>query len=77
MPRLPDFLFVASLAAACGDDGEDEDAVNVFRVEDLEILSVTVAGDEATVMITYGGSHRGRGTVLLKREDGRWLIGAR
>ncbi len=42
-----------------------------FRLDNLEILSVTVAGDEGTVMIT---SDEGSATVLLKREDGRWLI---
>ncbi len=45
-----------------------------FRVENLEFLSVMVAGDEATVVITHGGSHQGTDTALLKREDGRWLV---
>ena len=42
-----------------------------FRLENLEILSVTVAGDEATVLTT---DTAGQQTVLLKREDGRWLV---
>ncbi len=42
-----------------------------FRLGDLEILSVTVAGDEATAMITHD---LGSDTLLLIREDGRWLI---
>ena len=45
-----------------------------FRYEILEILSVMVAGDEATVMLTHGGTNRGTDTFLLKREDGRWLV---
>ena len=107
-------LTLGTLAAACGDDGDesDEDAIrNVvqeqtaaindrdfdrlaelttanwetsdlqfiidnpdFRYEILEILSVMVAGDEATVMLTHGGTNQGTDTFLLKREDGRWLV---
>ncbi len=39
-----------------------------FMLENLEILSVTVAGDEAVVSTT---TDLGPATVLLKREDGR------
>ena len=118
-PRLFVLLFIAALllvlvtiAAACGDDGDesDEDAIrNVvqeqtaavndrdfdrlaelttanydlqfiidnpgFRYEILEILSVMVAGDEATVMLTHGGTNQGTDAWFLKREDGRWLVG--
>ena len=42
-----------------------------FRLENLEILSVTVDGDEATALVT---TDLGPATVLLKKEDGRWLI---
>ncbi len=46
-----------------------------FRLENLEITSVMVAGDEATVTVNHGGSHQSTGdTMILKREDGRWLI---
>ncbi len=45
-----------------------------FRYEILEILSVMVAGDEATVMLTHGGTNQGTDTFLLKKEDGRWLV---
>ena len=46
-----------------------------FRLENLEITSVMVAGDEATVTVNHGGSHQSTGDrILLKREDGRWLI---
>ena len=42
-----------------------------FKLENLEILSVTIAGDEATASITV---LPGPATVLLQKEDGRWLI---
>lgn len=47
-----------------------------FRLENLEILSVTVTGDEATVLTTTSeDGQTDQGTVLLKREDGyRWLV---
>ncbi len=46
-----------------------------FTIENLEFLSVMIAGDEATVMFTHGGTHhQGTDTMLLKREDGRWLV---
>ncbi len=48
-----------------------------FRIENVEILSVMVAGDEATVMLTHGGTHQSPDTgdtMLLEREDGRWLV---
>ncbi len=45
-----------------------------FRYEILEILSVMVAGDKATVMITHGGTFPGMDTLFLNREDGRWLV---
>ncbi len=48
-----------------------------YRIEDVEFLSVTVDGDEATALVTHGGSHQSPDTgdtVLLKREDGRWLV---
>ena len=107
-------LVLGTIAAACGDDGDesDEDAIrNVvqeqtaavndrdfdrlaelttanwetgnlqfiidnpdFRYEILEILSAMVAGDEATVMLTHGGTNQGTDTFLLKKEDGRWLV---
>ena len=108
-------LVLGTIAAACGDDGDesDEDAIrNVvqeqaaaindrdfdrlaelttanwetldlqfiidnpdFRYEILEILSVMVAGDKATVMITHGGTFSGSmDTWFLEREDGRWLV---
>jgi len=124
-PRLFVMLFVAgllvlgTLAAACGDDGDngdgsDEDAIrNVvqevaavvndrdfdrlaelstanfetttafqaimddpdFKLENLEILSVTIAGDGATVLTTTTeDGQTDQETVLLKREDGRWLV---
>ncbi len=47
-----------------------------FRLENFEILSVTVAGDEATVLTTTTeDGQTDQDTVLLKREDGyRWLV---
>ncbi len=45
-----------------------------FRVENVEILSVMVAGDEARVMFTHGASNQRTDTMVLKREDGRWLV---
>ena len=48
-----------------------------FRIEDVAILSVMVADDEATVVLTHGGSHQSPDTgdtIFLRREDGRWLI---
>ena len=47
-----------------------------FRLENLEIISVTVTGDEATVLTTTSeDGQTDQDTVLLKREDGyRWLV---
>ena len=46
-----------------------------FRIDMLEFLSVTVDGDEATALVTHGGTHQSTDdTILLKREDGRWLV---
>ncbi len=46
-----------------------------FRLENLEILSVTIAGDGATVLTTTTeDGQTDQDTVLLKREDGRWLV---
>ncbi len=109
-------LTLGTLAAACGDDGDesDEDAIrNVvqevaavvndrdfdrlaelstanfetttafqaimddpdFKLENLEILSVTITGDGATVLTTTTeDGQTDQETVLLKREDGRWLV---
>ncbi len=74
-----DFDRLAETSTANFEKGEDFQFVidnPDFRVEILEILSVMVAGDEATAVFTFtlGGTHQSTETFVLKREDGRWLI---
>ena len=46
-----------------------------FRLENFEIVSVTVTGDMATVLTTTTeDGQTDQDTVLLVREDGRWLV---
>ncbi len=111
-PRLFVLLFVAGLfvlgilAIACGDDGNDEDAIrntiqeahtacNALDFEryrelitagspgcppgapnEVESLSVTVDGDEATaeLIVTNNEGEPTEYTMGLRKEDGRWLV---
>ncbi len=111
-PRLFVLLFIAGLlvlgilAIACGDDGNDEDAIrntiqesitacnegdseryNELRTatgsncprgapNTIEVLSVTVDGDEATaeLIVTNNEGDTTEYTMTLRKEDGRWLV---
>ncbi len=112
-PRLLVPLFIAALvlalgilAIACGDDGNDEDAIRNTIQEahtacntgdferyrelrtagspgcppgapnEVEILSVTVDGDEATaeLIVTNNEGETTEYTMVIRKEDGRWLV---
>ncbi len=77
-----DFDFHRRLLEISTDDFETSTAFRIivgdpgYRIVDLEIISVEVVGDSATVIATTIEERRGahRDDLFFSRVDGRWLI---